>query len=167
MKRVVCLALGLVLLLGSGCSRYSFVSKNMRVAYARATVGVGTTAYLDAASDEEYEVRKFELIAVSTAMINFVESGQISALPLTQAELKLEKYLIDNGWQAYYGIVDSVFAYAKQQSVDLSFIDENNMTIIIEGFEEIKIAASISRFEWRPEHEVVEEPDLERAILIK
>lgn len=153
MKKNVLVVVSLLCLMLTGCTFpvSKLTSMNMRCSYSRVGTDLATTSYLDNIAVEKYDLNKAGLIEVALKLKDFVDTGAIIDLPVDVAKTKIEDWMISKGWGAYTGIVETVFAYVKTQSVDVGVIGVNNIAVIKAGLDQIITAAGVSKKEWRPD----------------
>lgn len=135
MKKCLCLGLFcFVAFLSAGCNEPGM---NVKMASADAGCGVAIVGVLENVPPEKFEKTKLEIINIATELKGFVETGELSQLPLDEVKIKLENLMLKKGWSQYFYIVDTIIQYVKTQSVNVDKIGKNNVTLIKIGLEEI------------------------------
>jgi predicted transcriptional regulator len=140
-----------MMIAASGCTFpiSKMTSMNMRNAYARSSTDLATTVYLDNIQIDKYDQNKVALVEVVSKLKDFMDTGSIADLPLSAAKQKVEDWMITKGWGAYVSLVEVAFAYINTQHIDTDIIGQNNVTVIKQGLDQIVLAATASRKEWR------------------
>jgi hypothetical protein len=134
MKNVMLVMLVVGVCFASGCKQPGM---NVKMAAADAGCGIAVVGALEAIPAEKFEPTKVKIIAISTELLGFVETGNLDQLPLDIVKEKLEDFMIKKGWGDYAYLVDTVIQYVKTQSVDVDIIGVNNVKLIKIGLEEV------------------------------
>jgi len=138
---IVCLAL-------VGCSGSSALSMNKKMAYADSGATLSCAMALDQVPAEKFDVTKEEVVKVCEQLKKFLDDGLIADLPVNVAKVKIEEYMVKQGWQAYIGLVEVIFAWIDVQQVPVDKLGANNIVVIKEGLSGIQRQAQRAKKEW-------------------
>lgn len=141
------LLLPVLMLMLVGCEQPSM---NKRVGLTDGVVSVAVAVALDEVSADKYEASKVELVKTCEDMQIFLQTGQISDLPVADVEKALLAYLADKGLGKYSSIVRSLFDYVESLSVDTGKLGPDNLILLQIGLQEALDATARHRADWRP-----------------
>ena len=124
------------------------LSKNKQLAYADTAGTLSVVVALDEVPDATYDVAKTKTIEVATALLAFVETGNLADLSFNNTRFLMIQFLAKKGWGDYSGFVDTALQYVKTQSVDVDKIGSQNVLLIRTGLEAIIRSAKRCKKEW-------------------
>ena len=113
------------------------LSQNKKLAYSDSACTLGTAAALDEAPKDVFPVAKTKTIEVATALLAFVETGNMADLSFNNTRFLLIQFLTKKGWGEYSGVVDTALTYVKTQNVDVDKIGGDNVALIRAGLEAV------------------------------